>query len=422
MGILAMVLFGALVHYQIQNQNNSKLGYFGKVLLSIAEFPSHVRSALKDSPQIIHDNRFSHIDGFKSNNKVSDNVRKDTGYLLLSSYDYDEKQSSIKLIRIKDQKILHTWLPDIESLIEKNSISEVAKIAKSHFRLQNPLVMPNGNLVFNGSEYSLYNMNLCGEIDNFSDGHFHHSNELDHEGNIWTPSVIYPHSYPQLDKFRDDAIAKISPTGELLYRKSVAEILIENGYQGLLAIGLYEDPIHLNDIQPALSDSKFWKKGDLFLSLRHLSTVFLYRPSENKILWLSTGPWMHQHDVNFVDHETISIFGNDIINSRLLNGHNTIYFYNFNSKETSTPFDQVAKTMGLKTITQGIGTPISREEFFIEETNYGRIAKINTSQPLWEFVHRINEDSISMPAWSRYLKEVDVKKIINNIKNLSCIK
>ena len=71
------------------------------------------------------------------------------------------------------------------------------------------------------------------------------------------------------------------------------------------------DPIHLNDIQPVNFDGEFWKKGDVFLSLRHQSMVLLYRPSTNEIIWKGTGPFFHQHDVDILDNHRISIFNNN---------------------------------------------------------------------------------------------------------------
>ena len=51
-----------------------------------------------------------------------------------------------------------------------------------------------------------------------------------------------------------------------MLQKSVSQILIENGYKHLL-FGHQEfksDPIHLNDIQPVLKDTKYFKKEICF--------------------------------------------------------------------------------------------------------------------------------------------------------------
>ena len=45
-----------------------------------------------------------------------------------------------------------------------------------------------------------------------------------------------------------------------------------------------KDPLHLNDIEPVLYDGNYMKKGDLLLSVRNISLIILYRPSNNKIL------------------------------------------------------------------------------------------------------------------------------------------
>ncbi|MEL1227301.1 MAG: arylsulfotransferase family protein, partial [Candidatus Neomarinimicrobiota bacterium] len=117
--------------------------------------------------------------------------------------------------------------------------------------------------------------------------------------------------------FYDDAIVKLSPESEILFEKSVSQIFIENNLEYLLfAHGNdYEaDPIHLNDIQPVDFDGEFWKKGDVFLSLRSQSMVLLYRPSTNEIIWKGTGPFFNQHDVDIIDNHRISVFNNRSIN------------------------------------------------------------------------------------------------------------
>src|SRR5690606_15593821 len=128
-----------------------------------------------------------------------------------------------------------------------------------------------------------------------------------------------------------------------LYIKSINEMLYENGYRGLLfGVGpLESDPVHLNDVQPALTSGPYWEKGDLLISLRNKSTVILFRPSTNKILWLRTGPWLYQHDADFIDDTRISIFGNNVIRNAdfdFIDKHNEQYVYDFKNDSLSTPY------------------------------------------------------------------------------------
>jgi len=426
-GLILAVIFGAIVNHQIYNQENSRFGLLGKFFLDVAQFPSNLNKFLfEEHPQVLSSGRFNDIGFFSKNGKIYLNTNKDDGYILLSSFDKLEDQASVKLIRVRDQKIMHKWTPNIDTLYNLTS-ANLQKYSegrgKKNYRIMHPLPLSNGNIVFHNNGL-LFAMNACSEIEFFTKGTFHHSNELDHEGNIWVPSVYFPQFYSNFPEYRDDAIAKISPKGEVLFKRSLSEILVENGYLGLLGVGKDLDPIHLNDIQPALSDSKYWKKGDLLISLRQRSTVFLYRPSVNKILWLSTGPWLNQHDANFVDNESISIFGNDVFDTgkdmRLIGDSNNIYIYNFSDNSIKTPFKKIMAKTEIETLTEGLAYPINQDEFFIEESNHGRLIKINRNSVLWELVDRINKEEISLTSWSRYLKRPEGEDLINNIGVQKC--
>lgn len=58
------------------------------------------------------------------------------------------------------------------------------------------------------------------------------------------------------------------PSGEILWQTSLTQILLDHGMEyAVFTAGDYRpDPIHLNDIEPVLTDGPYWKKGDLFLS------------------------------------------------------------------------------------------------------------------------------------------------------------
>jgi hypothetical protein len=146
----------------------------------------------------------------------------------------------------------------------------------------------------------------------------------------------------------------------------------------------------------------------------------LYRPSTNKILWLKTGPWMNQHDMNFVDDHTISVFGNDVMFGELFDGHNSVYFYDFKTNVVSEPYQKIMKEMEVKTLTQGRGTPLPGGDLFIDESNNGRILKVSKDKVQWEYVNRIDKDTLSMSSWSRYLTQQEAKPILAQLKGNSC--
>ena len=73
------------------------------------------------------------------------------------------------------------------------------------------------------------------------------------------------------------------------------------------------DPLHINDIEIARESNGFWERGDLVFSARAPDLVFIFRPSTGKVVWQKRGPWLRQHDPDFLEDGRISVFGNDFI-------------------------------------------------------------------------------------------------------------
>lgn len=430
------VLFGWSVKHALNG--DVRLGKTGGVVLAIADFPSLVKSTFievgrGDKSPLLVNNRFPQIDGFKKNGKVQQGAIVDDGYLLLSAYDSGKRQSTVKLLRISDQQVLHEWVPDIGQLEEtQHTDSEffnIADLRPSDYRMIHPLLLDDGSIVFK-YRGPIFKVNACSEVEWVIDGVFHHSIEQGIGGNFWVSSVVEPGSYDKSKYvgYRDDAIAKVSPGGKVLFTKSVSEILEENGYRGLLfGVGLYDsDAIHLNDIQPALYSGKYWRKGDLLLSLRNRSLVLLYRPSSNKVIWMKTGPWLNQHDVDFVGQSKISIFGNDVmrtpVGSTLLGEHNNIYLVDLAGETISTPYSGILKKLEVRTLHQGEQELLENGDIFIEETDYARILRLSAKAPVWEYTVKVDDSTLAMVHWSRYLTKSQVKGILPVLQRATCTK
>ena len=62
--------------------------------------------------------------------------------------------------------------------------------------------------------------------------------------------------------FEDDGIMKVSDNGKVLFQKSIMQIFIENDLEHLIFPSKVEgsfDPIHVNDIQPVMTDGLYYK-------------------------------------------------------------------------------------------------------------------------------------------------------------------
>ena len=204
---------------------------------------------------------------------------------------------------------------------------------------------------------------------------------------------------------------------------SVFEILEENDFIGLLfGVGEFEyDRIHLNDIEVINYSDDYVRKGDLLLSSKHLSSVFLYRPYVNKIIWLKTGPWLNQHDIDYLGKGLFTIFGNDTFRYNRLNNHdvfydnnNNIYFMDIKSNKVSKIFQNSMKD--IKTPTQGLHQILENGDLFIEETDAFKIHRFGNKTKRWEFINFLKYNKIGSLHWSRYLPEDTNLKWIEEMK------
>ena len=359
----------------------------------------------------------------------------DPGFLLLAAVDPSTKRANVRLIRIADDALLARWAPDWQAVYKMGTSKRFAPLGDpARGKAWHPLLLPDGDIIFNANS-RLFRQSSCSARPVWVlDEPTHHSIELDPDGDIWVPSVALDglaESAWLSARVQDDALAKVSSQGNLLERRSFSNILRNNGLQTLLlgitggTIG--NDPIHLNQIQIATHNSKYWRVGDLLISARHLSTVFLYRPSTNKVLWHQTGPWMNQHSVDFVNDHQISVFDNNVIagvpkeHAFLTSGEiNRVYLFDFENGQLSQPYAGLLAQARPVTITDGRARVLPDGGLFLEETNSGRHLRFTRDRLLWSRVNDYDETRIGIISWSRYLTVEEVRGPLQALALKNC--
>ena len=274
--------------------------FFGSLVLrseiarNIALIPDNIKTIISGS-DLSQVNRFGNKSGLIIYDKDFNYEKK---YLLLSRYDGDLERSLVELINLNTGEIVHTWKPDIDILInnlkKNDSIQFKRYLNKKRYLIKFPYLTSDGDLYVKNHYTPLVKINICSKFLKLIDKAAHHTIEPDETG-IWFPTTNFnSKNNPGLDLkvnaerflFYDDGITKIDFEDNIVFDKSIIEILVENNLSHLIFSGKQStyDPLHLNDVQPVLIDGEYFKKGDLFLSFRNNSTVMLYRPSVNKIL------------------------------------------------------------------------------------------------------------------------------------------
>ena len=354
---------------------------------------------------------------------------KRNALLILPRYDLSLKRSLIDIIDLNEFEIIHTYKHNIDEM--NNQVKNLEKFSRINidfspirFQYKHPLLFDDGSLI---SVYGpAYKIDFCSNLEWINEKEdFHHSIELDHNGDIWIPSRMDPQSkYVKENTFRDyqdHSIVKINKKGELLFNKSVTEMLIENKVLDINIFNGVADPIHLNDIEPAFENSEYWKRGDLFLSIRNQSAIIHYRPDTNKVINYIIGPFAQQHDVDIISNKEISIFNNN--NFIIDNQHSEIIIYNFETNKFKKLFNDQIKKENIKTKTQGLSHIFKDGALMVEENNHGRLILFNNQgEKEWEFVNKDKNGDIGRIQWSRIIED-DI--FINNFKllleNKKCI-
>lgn len=342
--------------------------------------------------------------------QVRDTDFKDTGYLLISRYSRVHKQAIVELFSLSEEKVLHTWVPDLKDLFKHTPLYTESPNNIEEYRIYHPLLLGDGSLVFSSHKGPLARFDSCGRLIWTIERTFHHSKEIDSNGNIVLPIVCPRDKYALVEPYLNDGVAVVSTDGTLLKEYSVANILLDNGYRALLyGVGQFEvDRIHLNDAQPIFKRVNRAQVGDIALSMRDLSTVALFRPETGKIVWLKTGPWLNQHDINQLDDGGYSIFGNNTVRvegkkKRLLNQNNSeLYIYDASSDTVKTPFTAMMEKEKIGSIMEGRLRLLENGDAFIEETNGNRMLRISQNRVRWEYHNMVAPNVAGILGWSRY--------------------
>lgn len=234
-------------------------------------------------------------------------------------------------IEVRDMRgeIVHEWPIDwFENWPDPQHLTEMQRPKSAPGgHIHGAIITGDGDLVFNFEYLGLMKMDRAGNVLWRLPVRTHHSVFQADNGNYWVCAAMdraLSNSFPAIkpDAY-DDHILEVSPNGKIIQQISMIELLEKNDLRGLLfmngdvapqvtpAIG--GDFLHLNDVEvyPAHLAEGFFRHGDIMVSMRDISTVLVFDPDTWKIKFRATGFFNNQHDPDFVDSETITLFDNN---------------------------------------------------------------------------------------------------------------
>jgi len=433
LSFIGMMGFGAIVKYNYDG--GKKFQFLQKPVMLIASVPINIRMMIKY--KTLNLNELRPLLKHKNKQKFERFIEnKRNALLVLPRYDHSLGRSVVDIIDLDDFKVIHTYKHDIAKMNDQvTNTKEFPRIkidnSPIRFRYMHPLILEDGSLISEGGYSVLHKIDICSNLLWINDEEaFHHSKMLDHEGNIWANGLMKPQSKHvkkySIEDFLDESLIKIDISGQILFNKSVTELLIENdivhdNFALTTSLSGEFNPIHINDIEPAFTDTEFWKKGDIFLSIRDQNAIVHYRPSTNKVINYITGPFAQQHDVDIISDREISIFNNNNFYDN--NKHSEVLIYNFETKIFKKLFNDQLQKENFKTISQGLSHILKDGSLMVEEQNHGRIILFNNKgEKEWEFVNKDKNGDIGFVSWSRIIEnEIFIKKFKSLIRNKKCL-
>lgn len=433
LSFIGMIGFGAIVKYNYDG--GEKYQFLQKSVMLIAEVPINIRKMIKH--RTLNFDRPLELKKHKDKKRFEQFIEnKRNALLVLPRYEYSLSRAVLDIIDLNNFEIIHTYKHDIDEM--NNQVTNTKEFSRIkiddstiRFEYRHPLLLEDGSII-SDSDYSVeFKIDFCSNLQWINDEEiFHHSKMLDYEGNIWVGGQMNPKSkYVKkysIENFQDDSIIKINTHGKILFNKSVSEILIENNivadnFALTSSLSNQLDPIHLNDIEPAFTDTEYWKRGDVFISIRHQSSIIHYRPSTNKVINYITGPFAQQHDVDIISDKEISIFNNN--NFFADNEYSEVVIYNFETKKFRKLFNDQLQKENFKTFWQGLSHTFKDGSLMVEEQDHGRIILFNNKgEKEWEFVNKDKNGDIGFVTWSRVIEdEIFINNFKSMVKNKQCL-
>lgn len=347
------------------------------------------------------------------------------GLSLVSSV-VDNDSLSIRVINM-DGVVIHEWNIDWFDMWSDATHLPDESIPKSRpgTHIHGVVLLEDGDVIFNFEHLGLVRLDVCGNIVWRLPYRTHHSIYRDEYDNLWIPGQKrHTNNLPGLPNhkppFFEPIVLKVSLTGEILNEISIIDLLKENDLQSLLFMSSIDnaltevsgDTLHLNDIEvfPSFKKEGFFKAGDIMVSLRNINTILFFREEDRKVKYVNIGGFVRQHDPDFIDGNTISIFDNNNIGPEDYGQQSRIIIKSFPDNQSQVYYSGSDDTPFYTDI-MGKHQWLKNGNLLITESMKGRVFEIDKSGKIvWEY---INITSTGYVGWleetqrltSNYTKE-----------------
>ena len=319
------------------------------------------------------------------------------------------------MIRVVDYRgdVYNEWLVDWFKIWPDATHLPASKVPKMQpgSTLHGLAMLENGDVIFNIEVLGLFRMTPCGDVVWKLPYRTHHSIFPDEQGNFWvTGKITHEKSVPEYPNhkpsFHEPTLLRVSPDGEILREISVFELLDKNDLRALLHMvtannsqtAVSGDTLHLNDVDvfPSTMEEGLFRHGDIMISLRNISTVLVFDPENLTIRYIKTGGFVRQHDPDFLDGNTYSVFDNNNIAPKAFGQQSRILIVAADTGDVTTWYEGSVETP-FYTNVMGKHEWIGTDEMLIAESTSGRAFRVNSDGDiLWDYFNKVDNDVVGI--------------------------
>ena len=168
---------------------------------------------------------------------------------------------------------------------------------------------------------SVARLDACGAPVWLREGYYHHSFAPSADGGMWTwygegSAYGQIQDILKFDPLTGDDMVRISFTEDVIMRDAGTALAYSflPGYAFTPDDADPRDIFHPNDAEELMPEMAaafpMFEAGDLMLSIRELDLVTVIDPETGETKWSQQGPWLKQHDPDFLPDGTISVYNN----------------------------------------------------------------------------------------------------------------
>lgn len=314
-----------------------------------------------------------------------------------------------------DGGVIHEWQVSFDEIWSEAPHLE----EKPHdwdTQIHGALLYPNGDVVFNFQYGGLVRIDKCSRVRWKLPHQTHHSIFQDMEGNLWVPGRKLRETpedkFPKVPApFQEEYILKVSAEGEVLREISILDVIFGSKYEGVLfangahdtqiEVPLDHDFTHLNDIEvlaPQVAPAfPLFKGGDLLVSLRNVNLLLVLSPESGQIKWSMTGPYLRQHDPDFLPTGRISVFDNrrDGGDGKIFGGSRILDLDPITGQVVTIYGGRDGEQFFAETM--GDHQRLPNGNILITESGAGHAFEVTTEgEVVWSFVNRWDNDSVAL--------------------------